>query len=263
MRNAIEAVSAGRADAIVSAGNTGALMAMAKLILKPLAGIHRPAIASLFPTPEVGKFTVMLDLGANLLVDADNLVQFAVLGATFAKARGLEGTPRVGLLNIGSEDSKGPDHVKGAAAILQDIDFPGNYTGYVEGTNLLNGVVDVIVADGYAGNIALKTMEGTAKTVATALKTAIKADPLAILGGLLSIFALKRFKRKTDPRLYNGGVFLGLNGLCIKSHGGTDEVGFASAVNLAYALARAGYVKQVSVEINALMEQSTFVDEAS
>ena len=197
MRMAIEAVSKGEAAAVVSAGNTGALMALAKLILKSLPGIHRPAIASLMPTP-TGGASVMLDMGANLLVDAENLVQFAVLGSIFAKNHSPStAKPTVGLLNIGSEESKGPDHIKGAAAILNNIDFPGRYTGYIEGNEILSGKVDVIVTDGYAGNIALKTMEGTAKTIASMLKKTLTSDPLAIIGTLFAFFAFKRFKKKT------------------------------------------------------------------
>ena len=260
MRMAIEAVANGEAQAVISAGNTGALMAMAKLILKPLPGIHRPAIAGLLPAPKDD--TIMLDMGANVLVDAENLVQFAVLGSIFAKAHKNTNKPAVGLLNVGSEDTKGPEHIKAASAILNEIDFPGRYTGFVEGTDILGGVVDVIVTDGYAGNIALKTLEGTAKSIAGQLKKSITSDPLAIIGTALSFFALRRFKKKVDPRLYNGGVFLGLGGLCIKSHGGTDDLGFASAIHLAYQLAEAGYIKQVSDEIQNLMMQEPMVDEA-
>lgn len=260
MRMAIESVLNGDAQAIVSAGNTGALMAMAKIILKSMVGIHRPALASLLPAPNGD--TIMMDMGANVLVDAENLVQFAVLGSIFAKAHKNVDKPTVGLLNVGTEDTKGPDHIKGASTILSNIDFPGQYKGFVEGTDLLNGVVDVIITDGYAGNIALKTMEGTAKTISRQLKKAITSDPLALIGTALSFFALRRFKKKVDPRLYNGGVFLGLNGLCIKSHGGTDDLGFASAIHLAYQLAKAGYIDQVSTEIQNLLSQDTLVDEA-
>lgn len=255
MRLAIESVAEGKADAVVSAGNTGALMAMAKLILRPLEGIHRPAIASCIPSPTGD--TVMMDMGANLLVESDNLVQFAVLGSLFSKAHnsGKIEKPTVGLLNIGSEATKGPDHIRGASDILSRIEFPGTYKGYVESNDLLNGVVDVIVTDGYAGNIALKTMEGTAKSVANMLKTAFKSGPLSMLGAALSVFAIRKFKAKADPRLYNGGVFLGLNGLCVKSHGGTDAIGFSSAIRLAYQLANAGYVSDVKQEIERLNAQ--------
>lgn len=260
MRLAIEAVAEGRADAVVSAGNTGALMAMAKLILRPLEGIHRPAIASIIPAPDGD--TIMMDMGANVLVEAENLVQFALLGSLFAKAHkgDLIEKPSVGLLNVGSESSKGPDHIKGAADLLSTLSFPGRYVGFVEGNDILNGPVDVIVTDGYAGNIALKTMEGTAKTVGSMLKNTLKSDPLAILGSALAFFAISRFKKKADPRLYNGGVFLGLNGLCVKSHGGTDALGFSSAITLAHQLANAGYIDQVRFEIEKLVEQESLID---
>lgn len=257
MRLAIEAVQQGRAHAIVSAGNTGGLMALAKMVLKPLPGIHRPAIASIFPT--LKEDTIMLDLGANVLVDAENLAQFAVLGALFAKAHKDISEPTVGLLNVGSEDTKGPEHVRSAASILANIDFPGRYYGFVEGDDITKGVVDVIVSDGYAGNIALKTAEGVGALTGHFFRETIKSDPLAVLGSLLAFFALRRFKQKVDPRLYNGGVFLGLNGLCVKSHGGTDPLGFSTAVQLAVELARHGYVTKVTDEINHLMSQDTFL----
>ena len=257
MRLAIEAVEQGRADAVVSAGNTGALMAMAKMILKTVPGIQRPAIASVFPSMKTD--TIMLDLGANVLVDAENLVQFAVLGAAFAKAHKDIKNPTVGLLNVGSEEMKGPEHVRGAAAILSKIDFDGRYYGFVEGNDITKGTVDVVVADGYAGNIALKTAEGVGALTNHFFKQAITSDPLSMLGGLLAFFALKRFKRRVDPRLYNGGVFLGLNGICVKSHGGVDALGFSSAVQMAARLARSGYVKKVSEDIGRLITQDSFV----
>lgn len=261
MRLAIEAVQQGQARAIVSSGNTGALMALAKVVLRPLPGIHRPAIASVFPTMKGS--TVMLDLGANVLVDAENLAQFAVLGAVFARAHKKIEQPSVGLLNVGSEDSKGPDHVRGAAAILSRVDFPGQYYGFVEGDDITKGTVDVVVTDGYAGNIALKTAEGVGKLTGNFFKEALTSDLLAILGGMLAFFAIKRFKKKVDPRLYNGGVFLGLNGLCIKSHGGSDAVGFASAVRLSVQLAQHGYIKRVADEINHLMTQESFLSQGT
>ena len=259
MRLAIETVRDGQADAVVSAGNTGALMALAKMVLKPSAGIHRPAIASIFPTKK-GE-TIMLDLGANVLVDAENLVQFAVLGAVFAKVHMKTSTPSVGLLNVGSEEMKGPDHVRGASAILSDIDFPGHYHGFVEGDDITKGTVDVVVADGYAGNVALKTAEGVGSLTAHLFKKTVMRDPLGILGSLVSFFALKRFQNQVDPRRYNGGVFLGLNGLCVKSHGGCDALAFSSAVNLAAELAAHGYIKTVAQDINNLMEQESFLSQ--
>ena len=257
MRMAIEAVKDGEAQAVVSSGNTGALMALAKVILRPLPGIHRPAIASVFPTL-TGK-TVMLDLGANVLVDAENLVQFAVLGAVFARSHMQKERPSVGLLNVGSEDMKGPDHVRCAAETLAQVEFPGQYYGFVEGNDITKGTVDVVVTDGYAGNIALKTAEGVGKLMGDLLKQAFKSNPLSMVGGLLAYSALKQAKRKMDPRLYNGGVFLGLGGLCVKSHGGSDAIGFASAVRLSVQLARHGYINRVGEEINNLMAQETFL----
>lgn len=257
MRLAIEAVQDGQATAVVSSGNTGALMALAKIVLKTLPGIHRPAIASVFPT--MSGDTVMLDLGANVLVDAENLAQFAVLGSVFSKAHKDIAVPSVGLLNVGSEDTKGPDHVRGAAKILSNVDFPGRYHGFVEGDDITKGTVDVVVSDGYAGNIALKAAEGAGNLASHYFKEAIRSDPLAILGGALAFLALKRFKKKVDPRRYNGGVFLGLNGLCIKSHGGSDALAFSSAVTLAVELARHGYIKRVAHDINHLMSQESFL----
>jgi len=257
MRMAIEAVETGQAHAAVSAGNTGAMMAIAKVVLRMLPGIHRPALASVFPAMEGS--TVMLDLGANVLVDAETLAQFAVLGAVFAKAYKNISMPTVGLLNVGSEDMKGPDHVRAAAEILSKVELPGLYKGFVEGDDITKGTVDVVVCDGYAGNIALKTGEGVGKMTGHYFKEAISSDPLAILGGALAFFALKRFKRKVDPRLYNGGVFVGLGGICVKSHGGTDDLGFSSALRLAGQLARHGYTKKVADEINRLMSQDTLI----
>lgn len=259
MRMAIEAVKDGNAQAVVSAGNTGALMALAKMVLKPLPGIHRPAIASVFPT-KTGE-TIMLDLGANVLVDAENLVQFAVLGAVFAKVHMNVSVPRVGLLNVGSEEMKGPDHVRGAASILLDVDFPGHYHGFVEGDDITKGTVDVVVSDGYAGNIALKTAEGVGDLTSRLFKKSFTSDPLAMLGGVLAYFALKRAKTQMDPRRYNGGVFLGLNCLCVKSHGGCDPLAFSSALNLAAELAEQGYIDTVAQDINNLMEQESFLSQ--
>jgi len=257
MRLAIEAVKSGQAQAIVSSGNTGALMALAKTVLKTLENIHRPAIASIFPAMD-GQ-TIMLDLGANVLVDSENLVQFAVLGAVFAKIHMGNKSPSIGLLNVGSEKNKGPEHVKGADAILSKVEIPGRYYGFVEGNDITKGTVDVVVSDGYAGNIALKAAEGVGKLSGAMFKKTLTSDPLAMLGGLLAFFALRRMKRKLDPRLYNGGVFLGLNGLCIKSHGGSDAVGFSTAVGLAIELAESDYIAKVANDIDNLMIQDSFL----
>ncbi len=236
MRKAIDAVGAGEADAVVSAGNTGALMAMAKFVLKTLPGVDRPAIATLFPTRR-GR-TVMLDLGANVECDENNLVQFAVMGEVFArKVLGLE-RPTVAILNIGEEDLKGNAAVKKAAAILQKSALSFHFHGFVEGDGIGAGAVDVIVTDGFTGNVALKTLEGTSKLFGYYLKTALTSSPMARLGALLAGPALRSMRTNVDPRRHDGAMFLGLNGVCVKSHGGTDALGFSNAIHVAVELVR-------------------------
>ena len=232
MRLAIDAVASGEAGGVVSAGNTGALMATAKFVLKTLPGIDRPAITSFFPS-ERGEI-VMLDLGANVECDADNLVQFAVMGANFAHSVLGRFRPTVGLLNVGVEEVKGHEALKTAAEKLRAT--PGlafDFAGFVEGDDIGRGVVDVIVTDGFTGNIALKTAEGTARLVTGFVRTALSGSWAARLGYLLARRRLQAVRDRLDPRLYNGGVFLGLNGIVVKSHGGTDTVGFAAAIELA------------------------------
>jgi glycerol-3-phosphate acyltransferase PlsX len=238
MRLAIDAVAAGEAAGVVSAGNTGALMAMAKFVLKTLPGIERPAIATYLPT--LRGETVMLDLGANVVCDAENLVQFAVMGEVFARnVLGLD-KPSVGLLNVGEEDLKGHEEVKRAAAILQQSGLPIRFHGFVEGDDIGAGTVDVVVTDGFTGNIALKTAEGTAKLFGVALRSCLRGSLRGRLGAWLARPALLAFKRRVDPRRYNGALLLGLNGVCIKSHGGTDAIGFANAIRVAVNAAREG-----------------------
>jgi glycerol-3-phosphate acyltransferase PlsX len=236
MRLAIDAVHDGQADAVVSAGNTGALMAMSKMVLKMLPGIDRPAIAGFFPTTR-GE-SVMLDLGANVECDADNLVQFALMGAAFART--VLGIPRptVGLLNVGEEEQKGNDEVKDAARVLREHDLPLEFYGFIEGNDIALGTVDVVVTDGFTGNIALKTAEGTAKLLATFMRAAFNRSLFSKAGALLAGNALDAFRQRMDPRLHNGGVLLGLNGISVKSHGGSDGAGFATAIGLAADLAR-------------------------
>ena len=234
MRLAIDAVGAGDADGVISAGNTGALMAMAKFVLKTLPGIDRPAIATYYPT--LRGESVMLDLGANDECDAENLVQFAVMGEVFARnVLGLE-QPSIGILNVGAEGLKGNEAVKKAALTLQTTQLPIKFYGFVEGDDIGAGTVDVVVTDGFTGNIALKTAEGTAKLFGVFLKEALTSTPMARFGALMARRALKAFKMRVDPRRYNGAMFLGLNGVCIKSHGGTDAVGFANAIHVAVEL---------------------------
>jgi glycerol-3-phosphate acyltransferase PlsX len=234
MRRAIDAVAAGDADGVVSAGNTGALMAMAKFVFKTLPGVDRPAIACVFPS--IRGRTVLLDCGANVSCGADNLVQFAVMGEVFARnVRGLE-NPSVGILNVGEEDLKGNDAVRKAAAILQQSKLAIRFHGFVEGDDIALGTVDVIVTDGFTGNIAVKTAEGTARLYTHLLKRALVSSPLARLGALLAGPALRAMRARVDPRVYDGAMFLGLNGVCVKSHGGTDALGFSNAIRVAVQL---------------------------
>ncbi len=232
MRLAIDSVADGRASGVVSGGNTGALMAVAKFVLKTLPGIDRPAIASFIPS-ERGE-TVLLDLGANIDCDANNLVQFAVMGANFAHSVLGRARPLIGLLNVGVEEQKGNEAVKAAAETLRGAtNVAFDFHGFVEGDDIAKGVVDVIVTDGFTGNIALKTVEGTAKLMAGFMAAAFRRTLLSRLGYLLARSSLRTLRDRLDPRFYNGGVFLGLNGIVVKSHGGTDNVGFASAIALA------------------------------
>ena len=231
MRLAIDSVSSGEAAGVISAGNTGALMAMAKYVLKTLPGIDRPAIAGYFPTQR-GE-SVMLDLGANVDCNADNLVQFAVMGEVFARnVLGLE-NPSIGILNVGAENLKGNEAVKTASTMLTESTLPIKFHGFIEGDDIGAGVVDVVVTDGFTGNIALKTAEGTAKMFGIHLKRALSESLTSRIGAWLASKSLKKFKMQVDPRLYNGAMFLGLNGICIKSHGGADALGFSNAIHVA------------------------------
>jgi phosphate acyltransferase len=244
---ALEAVRDGRADAAVSAGNTGALMAMAKFCLKTIPGIDRPAIAAIWPTIEAE--CIVLDVGANVGADARQLTEFALMGAAMARALfGME-KPSVGLLNIGVEEVKGLDEIKKAAAVLKEAPLPIRYKGFIEGDDVGRGAVDVVVTDGFTGNIALKTAEGTAKQIGEYLRAAMGRSFLARIGAVLAQGAFRALKDKMDPRQLNGGIFLGLNGIAVKSHGGTDATGFASAIDLAYDMASNGVVKRLASDI--------------
>ncbi len=250
MRLAINSVHDGRAAAVVSAGNTGALMAMAKFVLKTLPGISRPAIASFFPTMR-GE-SVMLDLGANVQCDAENLVQFAVMGEVFART--VLGTvkPTIGLLNVGSEDMKGHEALREANGILRDIKLPGTYHGFIEGDDIAKGTVDVVVADGFTGNVALKAIEGTARLYSEFLRATFKSSLLAKIGYLMARPALNALRLRTDPRRYNGAIFLGLNGITVKSHGGTDAIGFANAIGVAVDMILHGAIEKIREDFATL-----------
>src|SRR5512143_1394849 len=244
---ALEAVKDGRADAAVSAGNTGALMAMAKFCLKTIEGVDRPAIAAIWPTVEAE--CIVLDVGANVGADARQLVEFALMGAAMARALFGVDRPSVGLLNIGVEEIKGLDQIKEAASVLKEAPLPIRYHGFVEGDDVGQGVVDVVVTDGYTGNIALKTAEGTAKQIGQYMRAAMGRSLLARLGAVLAQGAFRALKEKLDPRQLNGGIFLGLNGIVVKSHGGTDATGFASAIDTAYDMASTGVVKRLASDV--------------
>jgi len=250
MRLAIDAVADGRADGIVSAGNTGALMAIAKFVLKTLPGIERPAIATMFPTRR-GE-SVMLDLGANIECDAENLVQFALMGDVFARTvLGLL-QPTVGLLNVGSEDLKGNDAVRGASARLRDGTIPIRFYGFVEGDDIAAGTVDVIVTDGFTGNVTLKAIEGVAKLFSESLRASFHYSLSARIGYLFARGALKKLAARLDPRGYNGAMFLGLAGIAVKSHGSTDAFGFANAIGVAVDLKVNGFLQKISDELARL-----------
>jgi glycerol-3-phosphate acyltransferase PlsX len=250
---AIEALKEGRAGAVVSAGNTGALMALSKFVLKTLPGIERPAIGSLMPTKR--RETVFLDLGANAECDAENLVQFAVMGEVFAReVLGIE-KPTVGLLNIGTEDLKGNETIRQAATALRESGLPIEFRGFVEGTDLTNGTTDVVVTDGFTGNVALKVAEGTAGLYTHFLRQAFKDSYLSRLGYVLARGALNRTRQRLDPRRYNGAMFLGLNGVVVKSHGGTDALGFANAIDVAVGLVQQGTNERITAELNKLEDK--------
>jgi phosphate acyltransferase len=233
---AIDAVKKGEADVVVSAGNTGALMAMAKFELKTMAGIERPAIAAIWPTLK-GE-SIVLDLGASIGADADHLANLAAMGSAMAGVLfGLD-RPTVGLLNIGVEEAKGLEQVREAGRMLREGRWPFEYLGFVEGDDIGKGVVDVVVTEGFTGNIALKAAEGTARQILHYLKQELGRTWATRLGYVLARRAFRALADKMDPRKANGGVFLGLNGIVIKSHGGTDAEGFACAVDLGYDMVR-------------------------
>lgn len=229
MRVAINLVKDGEADAIVSAGNTGALMATARYVLKTLPGIDRPAIITTIPA--IGGYTRMLDLGANVDCSAEHLFQFAVMGAVMAEALDNRGSPKVGLLNIGEEEIKGNDQVKQAARILSQSQL--NYAGYVEGDDIYTGNVDVVVCDGFVGNVALKTSEGVASIIAHYMREEFQRNLLTKLAGLVALPVLRNLRKRIDPRQYNGASLLGLRGIVLKSHGGADVFAFQHAIETA------------------------------
>ena len=243
MRIAVNQVKEGLAQAAVSAGNTGALMATARFVLKTIQGIERPAIAKFIPSQN-GHMTLVLDLGANVDCTPEQLVQFAVIGSELVHALYPNaGAPRVGLLNVGTEDIKGTDTVKQVFKLLSGSKL--NFVGNVEGGSIFSGDVDVVVADGFVGNIVLKTIEGAVRFMGSAIKQEFQTNLLTKLGALAAMPALKGFKNKLDPRKFNGAIFLGLRGVVIKSHGGTDAVGFSYALEEAFHEAKADSLTRI------------------
>ena len=248
MCNMLESVKAGEANIAVSAGNTGALMAMSAFVLKRIPGVHRPALTALWPT--LHGSAVVLDVGANIDADAEQLVEFAIMGSAYARAINGTESPSIGLLNIGSEELKGIESVRAAAELLKSNTIGLNYSGFVEGNDISLGTTDVVVTDGYTGNIALKTAEGTAKLVGTFLREALKSSPLSMLGALLAKNSLTGFKNRVDPNKVNGGVLLGVNGIVLKSHGGASAEGFATALRIAYSVGNSNFIQDVEASLS-------------
>jgi glycerol-3-phosphate acyltransferase PlsX len=253
MWSALESVRGGEATVCVSCGNTGALMLMSVIRLRKLPGIYRPAIAVMWPSQNPQQHNIMLDGGADIRADAKDLMQYALMGASYARnGFGLK-RPRIGLLNVGTEEHKGRAELREAhdliAANARIADF--EFVGFVEGRDLPGTVCDVIVTDGFTGNVALKTGEGTAKLITDLLREAFAHSPLSRLAALLAYTSLRRMKKRVDPRRANGGVFLGLNGTVVKSHGAADATGVSSAIKLAFELAQTGFTEKLAARVAA------------
>jgi phosphate acyltransferase len=253
MWNALETVKSGESPVVISCGNTGALMALAMLQLRKAPGVNRPAIAVLWPSMNESGYNVLLDAGADIRADADDLLRFALMGASYARnALGLA-RPRIGLLNVGTEEHKGRTELHGATELIAATAPAGefDYVGYVEGSDMPSSRVDVIVTDGFTGNVALKTGEGTASLIRDLLREAFAYSPLSRIGALFAVTSLKRLQKRIDPRRVNGGVFLGLNGTVIKSHGSADATGVSAAIKLACTLAERGFTQKLAARVAA------------
>jgi phosphate acyltransferase len=247
---AVEAVKTGDAQAALSAGNTGALMAISKLVLRMSGDLDRPAIVASWPTQR--GFTAVLDVGANVTSDAAQLVEFAIMGEAFHRAVHGAEHPTIGLLNVGSEDVKGHEEVREAHRLLRETGLGLNYYGFVEGDDIAKGTVDVVVTDGFTGNIALKTAEGTARFVSSAMREAFTSGWQSKLGALIATPALRILKNRLDPSSVNGGPLLGLNGIVVKSHGGTDARGFANAIKVTADLAQSHFSSEIDSNLKRL-----------
>ena len=247
MWNAVASVESGESHAAVSAGNTGALMAISRLQLRMVGGMERPALVANWPTSR--GVTSVLDVGANILCDADRLVEFAIMGAAFHRSLHGGDRPSIGLLNVGVESEKGHDEVRGAHGLLSESRFDLNYRGFVEGDDIAKGTVDVVVTDGFTGNVALKTAEGLARFFRAELRAALTSNVVSKVGAFVAQGALRGMASRLDPATVNGGPFLGLNGIVVKSHGGADAKGFATAVRMAIGLARADITSAIERDL--------------
>jgi glycerol-3-phosphate acyltransferase PlsX len=254
MYMAVKDVREGKSSAIISAGNTGILMALSKLALKTVEGISRPAITTMLPSGGGEQRVVVLDLGANVQCDEENLFDFALLGSVYAEGYGKMPNPKVGILNIGEEDTKGNETLQRLNKLLSEHKdkLPYDYIGFVEGNDISGGVVQVVVTDGFTGNIVLKTVEGTAKLIKRVLMDNLKKSVLAIIGAFFLVHVFKRLKHKIDPRSYAGAVFLGLNGFAIKTHGNSDALSFANAIKYAVDLSKSNFYAQIKDNVDKL-----------
>jgi len=251
MWNAVESVKKGEAAAVVSCGNTGALMAISMIVLRKAPGIYRPAIAVLWPSHSPIGFNIMLDVGADIRADSGDLTKFALMGASYARNGFGINAPRVGLLNVGTEEHKGRHELHEAHEKIAEAFEATNYEflGFVEGNDIPSDRIDVIVTDGFTGNIAIKTGEGTADYIAKAMRESFKATIFSRLGALFALTSLSRLKKRVDPRRQNGGVFLGLNGTVVKSHGSADATGISSAIKLAYQLEEMRFSEKLAARV--------------
>jgi glycerol-3-phosphate acyltransferase PlsX len=246
--NAVAAVENGQAHAVVSAGNTGAYMAIAMFRLRTMEGVHRPALAARWPHAK-GGYTVILDVGANVEADGEQLVEFAIMGEAFQRAVSGKERPSVALLNVGAEEQKGHEEIRAAAQLIRESGVDLDFRGFVEGDDISKGTVDVVVTDGFTGNIALKTGEGTARLVGQLLRESLTSGPLAQLGALIAYPALKKLRARMDPGTFNGALFLGLNGLVVKSHGSASGSGYAAAIGVAEKMARSHYREEIASKL--------------
>ena len=244
----IDSVKKKESDIVISAGNTGALLVIAKLNLKMIENIDKPALSALWPNKK--GMSVVLDLGANIECSSKNLVDFSIMGASLYKSLYPQENPNVALLNIGSEELKGNETIKETFQILNEKKSPNfNFAGYIEGNQLMNGEVNVIVSDGFTGNVALKTAEGTANFIISELKNALSGSLLSKISSFLNIKKLKKFKKRLDPRLYNGAIFIGLDTPVVKSHGGTDYIGFSNSIDVCNRIVKGNLIDKINDNI--------------